>query len=108
MSEGSGSGSGAEELIELEPNNDAAQATRLLVGKRTAGRLDAATADIDYFFIQSSEGPATLAVTVSAATVAEISTAPGALGSTVILVLLETENGRDLTLGASVLRDLVR
>ena len=82
MSEGSGSGSGAEELIELEPNNDAAQATRLLVGKRTAGRLDAATADIDYFFIQSSEGPATLAVTVSAPTIAEIFTAeagrPGA------------------------------
>lgn len=57
MSEGSGSGSGAEELIELEPNNDAAQATRLLVGKRTSGALDAAAADIDYFFIQSSEGP---------------------------------------------------
>ena len=75
MSEGSGSGSGAEELIELEPNNDAAQATRLLVGKRTSGAIDAVAADIDYFFIQSSEGPATLTVTVSAPTIAEIFTA---------------------------------
>lgn len=71
LSEGSAEGSSAQPLVELEPNNEATQATRLLVGKTTAAVIEGAT-DVDYFFVQSSESAATLTVTVSAPVVAEL------------------------------------
>lgn len=72
LSEGSAEGSSAGALMELEPNNESAQATRLLVGKLTKGTLDAAASDVDFFFAQSSESPATLTVTTTAPLMAEL------------------------------------
>ena len=94
LSEGSGEGSANTLLVELEPNNEASQATRLLVGKRTKGSLDSAAADLDYFFVQSSESPATLTVTATLPLMAELYTGepgkPGAATGTRFLIAAGT------------------
>ena len=98
LSEGSGEGSSAQQVVELEPNNEAAQATRLLVGKQTGALISDAT-DVDYFFVQSSESAATLTVTVSAPVVAELYAGEAGQGASASGTRFTIEPGKPKVIG---------